>query len=102
PGLGGERRLAARRRRVLEVSRLRWILRPVGRDDDVIEPEGEHHRLRGVVLLLVAGDGPVAVWPEALVEIAAVEINQVIAFLDDLLRDHERRALGLRAAHRAG
>src|SRR5476649_2779247 len=100
-GFGGERRLAARRRRVLEKARRLRILRPVG-DDDVVEAEREHHRLREVVLLLIAGHRPVAVRPQVLVEIAAVEIDQVVALLDDFSGDHERRAIALRAVRVAG
>ena len=50
-----------------------------------------------LVLLLVAGHRPVAVRPQVFVEVAAVQIDQVIAALDDLLRHDVRRAIGLRA-----
>ena len=98
PRFSGERRLAARRRGVLEEARRVRVLRPIARDDDVVETEGEHHAARDLVLPLIAGHRPVPVRPEALVQIAAVEIDQVIALLDDLLGDRERRAIGLRPA----
>src|SRR6266850_2589586 len=50
---------AARGRGVLEVARRLWILRTIGRDDDVVEAEREHHRARRLVLLLIARHGPV-------------------------------------------
>ena len=40
-GFGGDRRLAARARGVLEVARRGGILRAVGGDDDVVEAERE-------------------------------------------------------------
>ena len=101
PGLGGERRLTARGRGVLQVTRLARILRTIGGDDDVIQAEGEHHAARKVVLLLTAGHRPVAVRPQVFIEVAAVQVDQVIAFLYNLFRDHVRRALGLRPAHGA-
>src|SRR5207248_693485 len=69
---GGEGRLAARGRRVLEVARLRRIARAIGGNDDVIEAEGQDELLRGVVLLLVSCHRPVAVGAKAFVEIAAL------------------------------
>jgi hypothetical protein len=96
-GFSGERRLAAGGGGVLQIPRGFRILRPVGRHDDVIEAEGEHHRARELVLFLIAGHCPVAVGPQVLVEVAAVQIDQVIARLDDFLRDDKRRAIGLRA-----
>ena len=46
----------------------------------------------------MAGHGPVAVRTQVFVEIAAVEIDEVIARLHHRFRDDVRGALGLRAA----
>ena len=65
----------------------------------MIEAEGEDHAAGERVLIGAAGLVPVGIWPQALVEVAAVEIDDVIGLLDDLRRDQVRRAIGLRAVH---
>ncbi len=99
---GGNRRLAPGGRGVFQETRRRRVFRPVARDDDVIEPERQRHSFRKVVLLLVAGHGPVAVRPQVLVQVAAVQIDQVIALFDDLAGDRQRGALRLGAGGRTG
>jgi hypothetical protein len=61
----------------------------------VIEAEGEHHTPRHLVLFLVASHSPVAVWPQVLVQIAPVQVDEVIALLDDFFRHGERGAFCL-------
>jgi len=53
-------------------------------------------------MLGVSGFGPVRVWPQILVDIAAVVIHQVVAALDNLFCDRIRNALRLRAIRLAG
>src|SRR5439155_11544426 len=95
-GLSSNRRLASRGGGVLEVARSLRILWPIRRDDDVIETECQHHLARNLVLLFVAGLRPVTVRPQALVQIAAVQIDQMIALFHDLFGDQKRSAIGLR------
>ena len=101
-GLDGDRRLAARGRGVLEIARVLRVGRPAGRDDDVVEAEREHHAERCGVLGGAAGLLPVRVRPQVLVDVAAVEVDEVIAPLDDLRGDGVRGPLGLRAIRTPG
>ena len=72
-------------------------------DDDVVEAEGEDHFLGGAVLGFAALPGrPVGVGAEALVEVAAVVVDEVVAAVDDFLGDEEGGAVGLRAVGFAG
>ena len=97
-GLHRDRRLPSRRCGVLEISRVLRILRTIRRDDDVIEAERQHHPPRECVLLGLAGLVPIRIRPQALVDVAAVEVDHVIGLLDDL-RDQVRGAIGLGAVH---
>jgi hypothetical protein len=71
-------------------------------DDDVVEAKGEDHFFGNAVLLGFAGGSPVGVWAEALVQVAAVVVDQVVAAINHLSRDQERSPLGLRAVGLAG
>jgi hypothetical protein len=95
--LDRDRRLPARRRRAVEVAGRRGIGRPVRGDDDVVEAEREDHAARDVVELRVSGLRPVGVRAQVLVEVAAVQVDEVVAALHDLPRHREQRALGLRS-----
>src|SRR5262245_66250429 len=99
--LDGDRRLAARGGRIFKIARRLRVLRTIGRNNDVVEAERENHFTRDAILFLVTGFCPIAIGPEALVEIASMQVNQMVALLNDLLRDQERRAVGLRAVHTA-
>jgi hypothetical protein len=52
------------------------------------------HRRDGI-LLRVTGRRPVGIRPQAFIEIAAVQVNQVVGLFHDLLPHRPRRALGL-------
>jgi len=66
-------------------------------DDDVIEAKGQNHFFRGAVLGFAADGGPVAVGAEALVEVAAVVVDEVVAAVDYFLCNEEGSAVGLGA-----
>ena len=73
------------------------VFRPIGYYDDVIKAEGEHHSARSCVELLVSCFGPIGIWTQTLVEVSAMQVNQVVAFFDYLLSDQPGCAFGLRA-----
>src|SRR6202166_5430708 len=66
-------------------------------DNDVIQAKSENHLLRDVVLRVFAGGSPVSVGPEALVEVSAVIVDQVVRAIHDLFSDEQRRAIRLRS-----
>ena len=101
-GFGDGRGLSASERGVAEVARSGGIARKISLNNDVIESEGEREIARDAINLFISGDGVVAVGAKVFVKIAAVQIDQVIGFVDDLLRHQERDAIGLRAVHFAG
>src|SRR6266478_5531275 len=93
----GYGRLAAHSGRIIQILRGVQILGTIVGDDDVVETESKRHLLRESILLGVSSDQPISVWAKALVEVAAVEVDKVIAAINDLLGDEIRGALGLRA-----
>src|SRR5208283_73843 len=95
-------RFSAKRSGVVEVAAGGKIGRTVVPDDDVIQAEGENHVLGDAILRGVTGGPPVGVGAEALVEVTAVIVNQVIATIDDLFGDEEGSAIGLRSIGFAG
>src|SRR5713226_9509050 len=101
-GFDNDRRLAADGSGVIEIAGGRGVGGAFAPDDDVIEAEGEDHFLRGAVLGFAAGGAPVGVRAEALVEVAAVVVDEVVAAVDDFLGDEVRGALGLGAVGFAG
>ena len=74
----------------------------VGLDDDVIETEGEGHGFRVGIELRFAGFGPVGVAAQVFVEIAAMQIDDVIGFVDHLRGHGGGNAFGLRSIGLAG
>ena len=64
--------------------RERRILRPVGRDDDVSRPKASTISRDISSCFSLPVTRPVAVGPQVLVEVAAVQVDQVVALLDDL------------------
>ena len=76
--------------------------RAIALDDDVVEPEGEHHAARDGVHLLLSGVGPVRVAAQVLVQIAAVKIHHVVALLEHLPGHGPGDPLGLRALRLPG
>ncbi len=97
-----DRRLAAGGRGVFEITRGRRVFRSFGRDDYVIESEGENHLARDAILLGVARFSPIAVGSQAFIDVAAVQVDQMIASLDNLLRDEIGSAFCLRAVPATG
>ena len=100
--LDRDRRLAARGGRGVEIAGCARIRRAIRRDDDRAQPEREDHLTRGRVLPGVPGLQPVAVGAQIFVEVPAVEVDQVVAALDDLLRHRVERPLRLRPIRLAG
>ena len=88
-------RFASSTGRAVEVARCTRIFGAIGYDDDVIEPEGQHHSARGRVEPFVSRFRPVGVRTQALVEVAAVQIDQVVAFLDNFFCDQPGGPFGL-------
>ena len=86
-GLSSNRRLASRGGGVFEIAGGLRIFWPIRRDDDVIETECQNHLAGNLVLLFVARLRPVTIRPQALVQIAAVQIDQMIALFDHLFSD---------------
>jgi hypothetical protein len=102
PGFSDGGGLASSERSVAEVARSGGITREISLNNDVIESEGEREVARDAINFFIPGNSVVAVRAKVFVEIAAMEIDQVVRFVDDLLRDQERNAVGLRAVHFAG
>src|SRR6202171_1888481 len=84
--LDGDGRLATRRGGVLEIARGGRIFGTIRRDDDRVDAESQQHLAGDSILLRVAADSPIAVGAQAFVEVAAVQIDQVVGPLDDFLR----------------
>src|SRR5882672_3484151 len=101
-GFDNDGGLAADGGGVIEIAGGGGVRGALAPDNDVIKAEGEDHILGGAVLRFPAGGSPVGVGAEALVEVAAMVVNEVIAAVDDFLGDEERSALGLRAVGFAG
>src|SRR5467141_495865 len=87
---------------VIEVAGGGGVRGALAPDNDVIKAEGEDHILGGAILRFPAGGSPVGVGGEALVEVAAMVVDEVIAAVDDFPGDEERSSLGLRAVGFAG
>src|SRR6266851_1860643 len=101
-GFDNDGRLAANGSGVIEIAGGGGIGGALAPDDDVIEAEGEDHFLGGAVLRFPAGGPPVSVGAEALVEVAAVVVDEVVAAVDDFPGDEVGGTLGLRAVGFAG
>src|SRR5215469_9070694 len=65
--------------------------------DDVVQSKGEDHLFGFLVLGLLASGCPVRIRAEALVEIATVVVDKIIASVDDLCGDNKGCAFGLRS-----
>jgi hypothetical protein len=61
----------------------------------VIETEGEHELVRRFVLRGVARPRPVAVRPQVLIDVSAMQIDDDVGGLDDLIGDERDHSLGL-------
>src|SRR5262249_34390495 len=88
-------RFAARSGSIVEVASGVQVGGTVAPYDDVVEPKGEHHFLGCPVLGFFASRSPIRVRTEALVEVAAVIVDQVVTSVDNLLGDQKRRTVGL-------
>src|SRR5882672_9439609 len=82
---------------VIEVASGGRISGALAPDDDVIEAESKDHLLGDAILLFPSRWPPVGVRTKALVEVAAVVVDEIVAAVDDLFGDEEGGALGLRA-----
>src|SRR5258708_5992717 len=97
PGFYNNRRLSTERSRVVKIPagpKIGWAVVP---NNDVIKAERENHLLRDLVLRVFARGSPVSVGPEALVEVAAVIVDQVVRAIHDLFGDEEGSAVRLRS-----
>src|SRR5207237_4259142 len=97
PGFDNDGRLAADGSRVIEITGGGGIGGTFAPDDNVIEAEGEDHFLGGAVLGFAASGAPVCVGAKALVEVAAMVVNEIVAAVDDFLSEEVGGALGWRA-----
>jgi len=101
-GFDDDRRLAAHRSRVIEIARSSGISGAFAPDNNVVEAEGKDHFFGSAILSFAAGGAPISVGAEALVEVATMVVDEVVAAVDDFLGDEVGGALGLRAIGFAG
>src|SRR5258708_34654523 len=101
-GFDNDGGLAADGGGVIEIAGGGGVRGALAPDNDVIKAEGEDHILGGAILRFPAGGSPVGVGAEALVEVAAMVVDEGIAAVDDFPGDEERSPLGMRAVGFAG